>query len=118
MTDRRFIHGLKDSAPCTLCSQEVETLDHLLGCMFSHDVWFQVPRRYGWQLHAPAAGDRFVLWWLKVRKLVSKARRKSFDSLVLMVVRTIWLERNARVFRCEVVSVSAVVACIWDRCEL
>jgi hypothetical protein len=49
---------------------------------------------------------------------VPKARRKGFDSLVLVVAWTIWIEWNARVFRNEVASVSSVIGCVWDRCEL
>ncbi|OEL14941.1 hypothetical protein BAE44_0024040, partial [Dichanthelium oligosanthes] len=31
--------------------------------------------------------------------LVTKARRKAFDSLCLLLARHLWLERNSRVFR-------------------
>jgi hypothetical protein len=51
----------------------------------------------------------------QVRKLVPKARRKGFDSLVVVVAWTIWIEWNARVFRNEVASVSSVIGCVWDR---
>jgi hypothetical protein len=30
---------------------------------------------------------------------VTKARRKSFDSLVVLITWSLWLERNSRVFR-------------------
>jgi hypothetical protein len=36
-------------------------------------------------------------WWIRRRKAVAKARRKAFDSLVFLVFRSLWLERNARV---------------------
>jgi hypothetical protein len=98
--ERRFKHGMQDDASCSLCCQEMETLDHLLlAYAFSRDVWFQVLRRYGWELQAPTVDDRFVHWWIRVRKLVPKARRKGFDSLVLVVAWTIWLERNTCTFR-------------------
>jgi hypothetical protein len=65
--DRRIRHGLQDDASCSLCSQEVETLDHLLlACVFSRDVWFQVLQRCGWELHVPMADDLFVHCWLMV----------------------------------------------------
>jgi hypothetical protein len=95
------------------------TLDHLLlACVFSREVWFHVLCRCGWELHTPTADDLFAHWWLRVRKLIPKARRKSFNCLVLVVAWTIWLEPNADVFRSETASLARVVACVWDRCEL
>ncbi|OEL33706.1 hypothetical protein BAE44_0005276, partial [Dichanthelium oligosanthes] len=38
-------------------------------------------------------------WWLHSQKLVTKARRKAFDSLCLLLTRHLWLERNSKVFR-------------------
>jgi hypothetical protein len=36
MAGRRWRHGLQDSAECALCSQEDETVDHLLlDCVFA-----------------------------------------------------------------------------------
>jgi hypothetical protein len=53
----------------------------------------------GWQQLTPNADDKLRDWWLQSRKVVPKARRKAFDSLSFMVSRSLWLERNVRVFR-------------------
>jgi hypothetical protein len=50
--------------------------------------------RYRWQALVPTPEDRFVEWWLALRKLVPKARRKVLDSLVVLVVQCIWLQRQ------------------------
>jgi hypothetical protein len=49
--------------------------------------------------------------------MVTKARRKAFDSIVILVVWGIWLERNARVFSNASVSAPAIVDTLWETCE-
>jgi hypothetical protein len=40
----------------------------------------------------------FSAWWVEHRKEVVKDRRKAFDSLVIAVAWSIWLQRNERCF--------------------
>jgi hypothetical protein len=61
-------------------------------------VWTVVLQRFGWEARVPAPDASFVDWWLSARKLVVKRQRKAFDSVVLLVARGIWLQRNCRVF--------------------
>jgi hypothetical protein len=49
--------------------------------------------------------------------MVTKARRKAFDSIVILVVWGIWLERNPRVFSNASVSPPAIVDTLWEACE-
>lgn len=37
-------------------------------------------------------------WWTRARKHVHRNSRKAFDSLVILVMWSLWLERNARTF--------------------
>jgi hypothetical protein len=49
---------------------------------------------------------------------VPKPRRKTFYSLMMLMVWTIWLERNARVFRNQSRSVTAAVDSVFASCDL
>jgi hypothetical protein len=99
-SERMQRHGLVNHGPCALCSQEAEAIDHLLlGCAFSREIWFKTLRTCHWQNLTPSHDACLAEWWTQSRKQVSKGRRKAFDSLVVLVARCIWLERNSRVFR-------------------
>jgi hypothetical protein len=91
-------HEMRDSDSCALCAQEVETLDHLLlGCVHSRETWFRVLRFYGLDHLTPQEELPYFVWWLAVRKRVHKSQCKGFDSLALLVVWSLWKERNLRV---------------------
>jgi hypothetical protein len=96
-SQRRQRHGLTSDATYALCSQCIESIDHLvLGCVFSREVWSQLLHSWGWQHiipHEESLGD----WWTSARKRIAKPWRKAFDSIVLLTLRSIWLERNGRV---------------------
>lgn len=99
-SDRLLCHNLCNNGPCALCSQETETIDHLLlGCVFSREVWFKLLRASGSQALAPAIGMPIANWWLPSRKRVPKEFRKGFNTLVLLVTWELWKERNRRVFQ-------------------
>jgi hypothetical protein len=98
------LHNLPNRGPCALCSQTIEMVDHLLvGCGFSREVWFQVLSSCGLQQWTPSPDDRIAEWWTRARKGIPKARRKCFDSLLILVFWSLWLQRNSRVFRNEIV---------------
>jgi hypothetical protein len=62
-SERLFRHGIRSDDVCALCSQEPETIDHLLcQCVFSREVG---------EL-APSTEDTYAHWWLQVRKQVPK----------------------------------------------
>jgi hypothetical protein len=58
-----------------------------------------------------------VDWWLAARKRIPKAHRKAFDSLVLLVCHSIWLQRNAKVFRGEVVNAGSIFKVVTQGIE-
>jgi hypothetical protein len=88
-------HGLPNHGPCALCSQEDETIEHLLvRCVVSREVWFK-PLRQRFQ------DTDVVNWWLQARKQIKKRKWKAFDSLVVLVAWRIWLQRNTCIFRDE-----------------
>jgi hypothetical protein len=95
-------HGLRNNSPCALFGQWDESINHLvLGCVYSREIWFHSLWRCGWHMQTPLVDDRLVAWWLRTCKMVPKARRNAFefDSLWLLVARSIWLEQNMWVFR-------------------
>jgi hypothetical protein len=82
-------HGLRSDATCTLCSQDSESIDHLLvSCVCNRKVWFKCLRRSGWQHVRPVADDELVSRWLHSRKQVTKASQNAFDSLCFLVARS------------------------------
>jgi hypothetical protein len=97
--DQRQRHGLSNDASCILCQQQTETIDHLIiACMFSREVWFTLLQKCGRQALSPAANDSLVHWWIRARETVTLPRRATFDFLVLLVARVIWLQQNERTF--------------------
>jgi hypothetical protein len=98
-SDRLHRHGLGNNGPCALRSQESKTIGHLLlAWVFSREVSFKTLAKCSWQRLVPGADDEFSNWWIHHLKAVTKARRKAFDLLLFLVFRSLWLERNARVF--------------------
>jgi hypothetical protein len=115
-SERLQRHGLDNNGPCAFCVQSPEFIDHLLlYCVFSREVWFKVLRHFGWQGLASALEEKHVGWWLRVCKRVLKARCKAFDSLVALVVPSLWLSRNACVFRHSTPLIVDVVQSVLDQ---
>jgi hypothetical protein len=108
-----------DRGLCTLCDQEIESIDHLLvQCVYSQELWFFILRRCGWMHLTLSDDDSFIAWWLRSRKLVVKARRPAFDSIAFLTVRQIWLQCNDRVFRSAGRQVVALADLIWQQAGL
>jgi hypothetical protein len=82
--------------------------------VFSHEVWFKTFMRCGFQQLAPTPNDEFVDWRLWTHKGVSRQHRKAFDSLVVLVVWNLWLQRNGRVFRTGSLVALALVQVIFE----
>jgi hypothetical protein len=99
-SERLHRHGLPNQGNCALCSQEVESIEHLLvRCVYSREVWFRVLRQRQWQALVPSGQEAIVDWWLASRKRVHKPFRANFDSIFALVSWQFWNERNVRVFR-------------------
>jgi hypothetical protein len=70
-------------------------LDHLLlTCVYSHETWFIILCYYGLQRLTPQVELPFFEWLLNIGKQVHKLQCKGFDSLVILVVWSLWRKRN------------------------
>jgi hypothetical protein len=49
-------------------------------------------------LREPEEGDTLERWWSVSRARVGNTNRRKFDTLVILVARSLWKQRNARVF--------------------
>jgi hypothetical protein len=96
---QRMQHGLQDGDACALCGQEQETARHLAGeCVFAREVWFRVLTPIGLAILVPPPGIAFLDWWLLYRVQLETAKRKGFDSLIILGAWCLWKECNQRVF--------------------
>jgi hypothetical protein len=97
--DRMARHGLACHLTCPLCGIEDETLNHiLLQCRYARAIWFRFLQRRLWEHLTPLADSVIIDWWPDAEQRLQPKERKSFNSLVLLVTRSIWLQRNARIF--------------------
>jgi hypothetical protein len=98
-TDRLARCGLLTHALCKFCSAAGETLDHLsLQCPFARDVWTSACQQVGFSITAPTVQITLPEWWPSVVGHLSRVDSKKANSFIMLTVRSLWLERNARVF--------------------
>jgi hypothetical protein len=91
-SDRRARHGLQETPDtCFTCLQGEDNVEHILAHLFGLHAT-------GLRVDIPQVGDTLEGWWLEARSGVTVANRRRFDTLVILVARTLWKQRNARVF--------------------
>jgi hypothetical protein len=85
--DRLAKKGLPHPEHCPLCSQEEETIDHLLvSCVFSRQAWFIVLQRFGLQHLAPQPDEQsFEDWWEVASTRAADYMNQGLNSLVILV---------------------------------
>lgn len=97
--ERRKRHGLQDDDAFVLCGQAAETGDHLfLGCVLARELWFSLLAPVGLTALVPEGADELGSWWLQQRLRLDNDARPAFDSLMLLISWSIWMERNNRTF--------------------
>jgi len=71
----------QDTDVCVLCDQCTETMDHLLlGCVYSKELWSAVLRQLHLDHTIVVREQKVFVWWLRVRKSVTRIARAGFDS--------------------------------------
>ncbi|KAM0892078.1 hypothetical protein ACQ4PT_025976 [Festuca glaucescens] len=115
--DRLQRRRLPNHGNCTLCQAAPEDINHLLmQCLYSRAVWFNLLRLLGLQHFLLGDIDCIADWWPIASSRVVGTAKRSFNSLCLLVMRAIWMERNACVFQdtaCLASSLSARVSDEW-----
>jgi hypothetical protein len=52
----------------------------------------------GLQIQEPQQDSTLEEWWLESRRRVSKPDKRKYDSMIALVARSLWKQRNSRVF--------------------
>jgi hypothetical protein len=119
--DRRALYVTWPSIKCNLRPVLPGRGIHLyllLGCVYNREVWHKALRWFGWHSVAQTRSMSFAQWWTAARKRIGKPRRKAFDSLVILVAWSLWLERNARIFTVVAVPPSSCIRGIMVEVDL
>jgi hypothetical protein len=96
--DRRLRRGLVTHIMCPLCGTAHKTLDHIsLQCPFARDIWTGVVMRLGLPDIRPSGQAVLEEWWPVATACFIHNNREATNSLVMLVLRSLWMERNARV---------------------
>ena len=69
-----------------------------LQCTYAQLVWLEVTTRLGVPGVVPSSLDCISDWWPEATAAVRAADRKSANSLIMLIMRGLWFERNTRVF--------------------
>jgi hypothetical protein len=98
--------------------QEAESIDHLLlGYSVSRIIWFQVFSGLGKPDLTPDANASLVDWWIRVATAWPAKPARKICSILLLVFRSIWLERNCRIFRLKAHPIEKILDNIVEEAE-
>jgi hypothetical protein len=98
--DRLARQGLDHPSQCLFCDQEDETIHHIfVGCVFSREVWFRMLSSVGLQGCTPKPDEKdFQEWWRTAELKMPRQIREGFNSLVFLILWSLWKHRNVCVF--------------------
>jgi hypothetical protein len=113
--DRRLRRGLPSHTLCPLCNAADETLDHLsLQCNFAQEVWSGLVTRLGHPASVPGQDASLNEWCFNATGRFVRSERKEANSIIMLTLRYLWLERNDRVFEGHNSIVAATLNLITD----
>jgi hypothetical protein len=97
--DRLAKRGLPTHTLCKLCHVSAKTLDHLsLQCPYATVVWSGTWQRLGLAIPLSDVQSNLEEWWPAAVEHLSRDDSMRANSLIMLALRSLWLERNARVF--------------------
>jgi hypothetical protein len=74
-------------------------LDHLsLHCPYARAIWAGLVAQLGLPDITHTGDFGINDWWMQATARFAKVDRRSANSLIMLMLRSLWLERNARVF--------------------
>ncbi|XP_073355226.1 uncharacterized protein [Aegilops tauschii subsp. strangulata] len=98
-TDRLARHGIQHDPDFSLCSQEPETLHHLLvGCAFSKITWHEILSWCRATVTPPDGSATFFTWWSESIDSSPASLRKGISTIIVLTAWHLWKHRNACVF--------------------
>jgi hypothetical protein len=122
--ERLARRGLPTHALCPLCDSAIETMDHLsLQCPYAIQVWMPACQRLQLGVLPPTPQSTLATWWPAAVANLPGRDSKHANSFIMLTIRFLWLERNARVFdgaRATAVSVLSGVLdewALWVNCR-
>jgi hypothetical protein len=84
-------------SPAPFYDNEAETLYHISPlCPYALRVWTRVT--VGARVHLPLPSAGIGDWWPQAVRALPANQRKDSNSMIILVLRALWLERNARIF--------------------
>ncbi|PNT74513.1 hypothetical protein BRADI_1g16051v3 [Brachypodium distachyon] len=101
----------------------METISHLLfGCVVVRQVWTSLLSSWGHADWIPEADLRLRDWWTSL--LLPRQTRKDFQTMIILVLLTIWRHRNDVVFNGASLPTARILQCIreepvrWEHARL
>jgi hypothetical protein len=91
--------------------------------LFAQGVWAGLVAWLGLRDIVPAGDDGINDWWLRAVHRFPPTDRKKANSLIMLTLRMLWLERNARVFDRKMSPVNVTLSLvleewrIWCECR-
>jgi hypothetical protein len=81
------------------CGTSEETLDHItLRYQFTLAIWTGLVTRLRLPNIVPSENAKIGEWWPAAVERFSAIERKTTNFFIMLVMQTLWLERDARVF--------------------
>jgi hypothetical protein len=113
--DRRRHRGLRTHIMCPLCGTRHETLDHItLQCPYATAIWAGAATRLGLPSIVPSEQAAIGEWWPEAAARFASRDRRTADSFIMLVMRTLWLERNTRVFNRKATTAQTLLRLLLD----
>jgi hypothetical protein len=112
---RTTVCGLPSHILCPLCATADKTLDHLsLHYVFSRAIWAGLIATLRLPNFLPDDTEGIKDRWCRAAALFTSRECKKINSLIMLSLRYIWLERNARVFVDNRIPIVHVLGLILD----